>query len=134
MLTAKNAEALVKRYPRESFYLADKLPAWEMHSEADRGRIFAEQLARAQVEYFDFYLLHSVEDGNIDTYEKYDCFSWGVRMKEEGKIRHFGFSFHGSPDLLKAVLDEFEVEKAVAAADLDALLETLRGYGVIEDD
>ena len=100
------AEALVKRYPRESFYLADKLPAWEMHSEADRGRIFAEQLARAQVEYFDFYLLHSVEDGNIDTYEKYDCFSWGVRMKEEGKIRHFGFSFHGSPDLLKAVLDK----------------------------
>ena len=104
-------EALVKRYPRESFRIATKLPAWEMKEKADRDRIFSEQLERAGVEYYDFYLLHSVEDGNIDKYEELDCFRWGVEKKKEGKIRHFGFSFHGSPQLLVRLLDEHpEVE------------------------
>jgi len=99
-------EALVKRYPRDSFTLATKLPIWEVKCEDDRDRLFNEQLERAGVDFFDFYLLHSVEDGNIDNYEKYDCFSWGLKKKEEGKIRHFGFSFHGKPELLEKVLDE----------------------------
>ena len=99
-------EALVKRHPRESFYLATKLPAWELKNEADRDRIFNEQLERAGVDYFDFYLLHSIEEGNINTYESLDCFSWGLKKKEEGKIRHFGFSFHGKPELLKRVLND----------------------------
>lgn len=105
-------EALVKRYPRESFMLATKLPAWEIKQESDVERIFNEQLERAGVDYFDFYLLHSIEDGNnYDNYIKYDCFKWGVKKREEGKIKHFGFSFHGSPDLLVKILDEHpEVE------------------------
>ena len=105
-------DALVKRYPRDSFMLATKLPAWEMRSKADVQRIFDDQLKKTGVDYFDFYLLHSIEEGNnYDTYEKYDCFSWGLKMKEEGRIRHFGFSFHGSPELLKEVLDKHpEVE------------------------
>ena len=97
--------ALVDRYPRDSFMLATKLPAWEMHSEADRDRIFSEQLERAGVDYYDFYLLHSIEDGNVETYERLDCFNWGLQKKAEGKIRHFGFSFHGSPELLERLLD-----------------------------
>ncbi len=99
-------EAVVKRYPRDSFYLATKLPAWEIKGEEDRDRIFQEQLERAGVDYFDFYLLHSLEDGsNYDTYERYDCFSWGMEKKAQGKIRHFGFSYHGTPELLEEVLD-----------------------------
>ncbi len=99
-------EALVKRYPRDSFMLATKLPAWEIHKDSDVDRIFQEQLERAGVDYFDFYLLHSIEDGsNYDTYVKYDCFRWAMRMKEEGRIRHFGFSFHGSPELLEEIVD-----------------------------
>ncbi|MCR5543051.1 MAG: aldo/keto reductase [Eubacterium sp.] len=105
-------EALVKRYPRDSFMLATKLPAWEIKQESDVERIFEEQLERAGVDYFDLYLLHSIEDGsNYDTYEKYDCFNWGLKKKEEGKIRHLGFSYHGSPELLVQVLDKHpEVE------------------------
>lgn len=99
-------EALVKRYPRESFMLATKLPAWEIKQESDRDRLFEEQLKRAGVDYFDFYLLHSIEDGsNYDTYVKYDCFNWGVQKRAEGKIKHFGFSFHGSPELLTQLVD-----------------------------
>ncbi len=105
-------EALVKRYPRESFMIATKLPAWEIKKEEDIERIFAEQCERAGVDYFDFYLLHSIEEGNnYDVYEKYDCFSWGLKKKEEGRIKHFGFSFHGSPELLVKLLDDHpEVE------------------------
>ncbi len=105
-------EALVKRYPRESFMLVTKLPAWEIRQPSDIDRIFNEQLERAGVDYFDLYLLHSIEDGsNYETYEKYDCFNWGLEMKEEGKIRHLGFSYHGSPELLIEVLDKHpEVE------------------------
>ncbi len=105
-------EALVKRYPRDSFMLATKLPAWQVKCESDVDRIFNEQLERAGVDFFDFYLLHSIEDGsNYDTYVKYDCFKWGVQKKAEGKIRHFGFSFHGSPELLEEIVDSHpEVE------------------------
>ena len=98
-------EALVKRYPREQFMLATKLPAWCMSKPEDRDRIFNEQRERCGVNYVDFYLLHSIEDGNIETYERLDCFNWGLKKKAEGKIRHFGFSFHGSPACLIRVLD-----------------------------
>ncbi len=99
-------EALVKRYPRDSFMLATKLPAWEIKQPSDVDRLFNEQLSRAGVDYFDFYLLHSIEDGhNYDTYVKYDCFNWGVKKREEGKIKHLGFSFHGTPGLLKEIVD-----------------------------
>ncbi len=100
-------EAIVKRFPRESFTIATKLPAWFLHSPEDRDKVFEEQLDRCGVDYFDFYLLHSLEDGNnYDTYEKYDCFNWGIKKRDEGRIRHFGFSFHGTPELLVQVLDK----------------------------
>ena len=100
-------EALVKRYPRDSFMIATKLPAWEIKKAEDVERIFEDQLEKTGVDYFDLYLLHSVEDGsNYETYEKYDCFSWGLQKKAEGKIKHIGFSYHGSPELLIQVLDK----------------------------
>ena len=100
-------ECIVKRYPRESFMLATKLPAWQIKNADDRDRIFFEQCERAGVDYFDFYLLHSIEEGgNYDTYEKFGCFDWGMKKKSEGRIKHFGFSFHGSPALLERLLDD----------------------------
>ena len=100
-------EALVKRYSRDSFMIATKLPAWEIKKAEDVERIFEDQLEKTGVDYFDLYLLHSVEDGsNYETYEKYDCFSWGLKKKAEGKIKHIGFSYHGSPELLIQVLDK----------------------------
>lgn len=99
--------ALVERYPRDSFYLATKLPAWAMKGPEDRDRIFNEQLNRCGVDYFDFYLLHSLEDGsNYQIYADYDCFSWAMEKKNQGRIRHFGFSYHGTPELLEQVLDQ----------------------------
>lgn len=98
-------KALVERYPRDSFTLTTKLPQWMMEEGIDgRDRIFNEQLARTGAGYFDYYLLHSVEDGaNYEGYVKYDCFNWAMKKKEEGLIRHFGFSFHGTPELLDKI-------------------------------
>lgn len=100
-------EALVKRHPRESFTVATKLPAWSLNNMDDRDKVFNEQLERTGAGYFDYYLLHSLEDGNnYTTYEKLDCFNWGIKKKEEGLIKHFGFSYHGTPELLVEVLDK----------------------------
>ncbi|MCQ2533368.1 MAG: aldo/keto reductase [Clostridia bacterium] len=117
-------EAITKRFPRESFTVASKLPAWCVNSIEDRDKIFNEQLERMGLEYIDYYLLHSVEDGNNYTnYEKFDCFNWGIKKREEGKIKHFGFSYHGTPELLIEILDkhpEFEfVQIQVNYADWD---------------
>ncbi len=99
-------ETLVGRYPREDYMVATKLPAWAINSFDDRDKVFNEQLERTGLDYFDFYLLHSLEDGNnYDTYEKLDCFNWGIEKRAEGKIKHLGFSFHGTPELLEKVLD-----------------------------
>ena len=99
-------EALAKRHPRESYTVATKLPAWCMKEEADRNRIFNEQLERCGLTYFDFYLLHSIEDGgNGETYDRLNCWEWAMQKKAEGRIRHFGFSFHGSPEYLEKLLD-----------------------------
>lgn len=117
-------EAITKRFPRESFTVASKLPAWCVNSIEDCDKIFNEQLERMGLEYIDYYLLHSVEDGNNYTnYEKFDCFNWGIKKREEGKIKHFGFSYHGTPELLIEILDkhpEFEfVQIQVNYADWD---------------
>ena len=99
-------EVLAKRHPRDRYTVATKLPAWCLKEAADRDRIFNEQLERCGLDYFDFYLLHSIEEGgNGETYDRLDCFKWGLQKKAEGKIRHFGFSFHGSPEYLEKVLD-----------------------------
>jgi len=74
--------AELEKMPKLGFGLM-RLPAWEIKQESDIDRIFDEQCERAGVDYFDFYLLHSIEDGsNYEIYEKYDCFSWGLKKKE----------------------------------------------------
>lgn len=100
-------EALVRRYPRDSFVLTDKLAVWMLKSFEDRDRMLNEQLERCGVSYFDIYLLHSLEEGvNYNNAVKYDCFEWVKQKKAEGKVRHIGFSFHGSPELLDRILTE----------------------------
>lgn len=99
-------KALVERYPRDSFTIADKLPAWKLKKEEDVERIFQESLTLCGVDYFDFYLLHSIEESHYPTYEKYHCFDFINEMKKQGKIKYIGFSFHDSAEFLDKVLTE----------------------------
>ncbi len=97
------AEALAS-YPRESYFLADKLPAWCLTEEMDENVMFAEQLARCRTSYFDFYLLHAIDEGNWKRILDRDLLTFMKKLKESGRIRHMGFSFHGSPELLREVV------------------------------
>lgn len=98
--------ALVDRYERTSFTIADKLPAWKLKCQDDVERIFNESLSLCGVDYFDFYLLHSIEESHYPTYEKYHCFEFISEMKKQGKIKNIGFSFHDSAEFLDKVLTE----------------------------
>lgn len=99
-------KALVERYPRNSFTLADKLPVPFMKVKEDAKRIFDEQLNKCGVEYFDYYLLHSLNRNHYQTALKFGCFDFIKKMKEEGKIREIGFSFHDTADILDKILTE----------------------------
>ena len=100
-------EALVDRYPRDSFTLATKLHAGFFNSFEDRDKVFEGQLKKCGVEYFDYYLLHGVEESMIDKYEKFDCFRWLLDKKAKGLVRHAGFSFHDTPELLDTLLTKY---------------------------
>lgn len=99
-------QTLVEKYPRDVYTLADKLPAWKLTCQEDVERIFQESLNRTGVDYFDCYLLHSVEKSHYPTYEKYQCFDFIQEMKKQGKIKYMGFSFHDDADFLDKVLTE----------------------------
>ena len=100
-------ETVVKRHDRAAFTVTDKLPDYPLKSEADRDAIFFEQLKRTGAGYFDYYLLHAVDDKNIETFEKYHCFEWLFEKKELGLVRHCAFSFHGTPELLEKLLTRY---------------------------
>ena len=104
-------EAIVDRYPRDAYILTDKLSIWAIDENKTPDFIFEDQLRKTGVDYFDIYLLHSVETKNYQQYEELDLFNWALKKKEEGKIKHFGFSFHGTPELLDELLERHpEVE------------------------
>lgn len=100
------------RYPRESWYLADKFPGHQnVHGvkELQPEEVFEEQLKRCGVEYFDFYLLHNVNENSMNYYcnpEK-PCFDYFLEQKKKGRIRHLGFSTHAGPEALKQFVDQY---------------------------
>lgn len=100
-------ETVVKRHDRDSFTVTDKLPDYILHSEADRDAVFFEQLKRTGAEYYDYYLLHAIDDKNINTFEKFHCFEWLFEKKVQGLIKHCAFSFHGSSELLDRILGQY---------------------------
>ncbi len=99
-------KALTSRHPRETFTLATKLHDGFVHSFEDRDNIFNTQLEKTGAGYFDYYLLHGIEKGLLATYEKFQCFDWLLDKKEKGLVKHAGFSFHDTPELLDKVLTE----------------------------
>ena len=99
-------EALVDRYPRDSFTLATKLHCGFFETEEERDKVFEEQLRKTGAGYFDYYLIHDVNHGSIEKYERLKCFDFIRRKKEEGLIRHIGFSCHDHADFLDKVLND----------------------------
>ncbi len=100
-------KALVDRYPRDSYYLATKLNAFMLvRNEKGAKQEIYTSLKRTGAQYFDFYLLHGIMNNNYQKYEKYGLWDYVAKLKEEGVIRHYGFSFHAGPELLDQILTE----------------------------
>lgn len=98
------------RHPRENFYIATKFPGYDPANWGKVEEIFERQLQKLGMEYFDFYLFHNVCEMNIDAYlddEKYGIYSYLMEQKRNGRIRHLGFSCHGSMDVLKRFLNAY---------------------------
>lgn len=97
--------ALVDRYPRDSFQLATKLPAWAGAKTAEEARqMFWTSLERTGAGYFDFYLLHNVGEERTHFFDDYDIWNFLKARKDEGLIRHLGFSFHDKAAALDEIL------------------------------
>lgn len=101
-------KALVERYPRESYYLATKLNAasFACKNEEEAKQEFYTSLERLGTEYIDFYLLHALDTNNIPLYEKYHLWDYVKQLKAEGKVKHYGFSFHDQPEVLEKLLQD----------------------------
>lgn len=98
------------RYPRETFNLATKFPGYDTSNFGKHEEIFATQLEKLQTSYVDFYLIHNVCEVNIEQYlddEQYGTLSYFIKQKEEGRIKHLGFSAHGTFDTFKRFLDKY---------------------------
>ncbi len=110
---AGNSETAVgevmRRYPRDSYYLATKFPGYDLSNMGKVKEIFEKQLQKCQTEYFDFYLFHNVCEMNIDHYldPKYGILDYLLEQKKNGRIRHLGFSCHGAVPVLKRFLEAY---------------------------
>ena len=97
---------VAERYPREAYTITDKMPVWMIHNEHDYANIFKTQLERCGVEYFDYYWLHCLTKDSLGMLDRTKGWEFLSRMKEEGKARHIGFSFHDDAATLEKILKE----------------------------
>ena len=99
------SRTLVSGFPRDAYTLADKLPICFLKEEADMSRIFEEQISKCGVEYFDYYMLHDVNSSNYrQTVERLGAFEFISKLKEQGRVREIGLSFHDGAELLDTIL------------------------------
>lgn len=104
----KSAEFVGKclsKYDRSSYYIANKMPAWDLNSSADLDRIFKKQLSDLKTDYIDFYLMHAVNAENWEKFRQFGAYEFLKNKKASGIIKNLGFSFHGTPELLHELLD-----------------------------
>lgn len=94
----------LKKYPRDTYFLADKLPIWLCKSPKDMQKIFDKQLERTGIDCFDFYLLHSLDKENFEKCEQYKAYDFVKEKQAQGLIKNIGFSFHGTVDDLKKII------------------------------
>lgn len=106
-------ECLTSRYPRESYLLTNKLTGPYFEKEEDIVPFFESQLEACGVEYFDFYLMHAQNAKNFVKFKECRAYETALKLKEEGRIRHFGISFHDTPETLDMILNEYPQIEAV---------------------
>ena len=119
---------ILSKYPRDSFYLANKFPGHQILSSYDPAAMFEEQLRRCRVDHFDFYLLHNVYENSIQTYldPKWGILEYFREQKKLGRINHLGFSSHARPEFLAKFLDTWGQDMEFCLIQLNYLDWTLQ--------
>lgn len=132
----------LKRHERDSFYLASKFPGYDLSNMDKAEEIFEKQLEKCQVDHFDFYLFHNVCEMNIDAYldPSHHIHEYLMKQKENGRIRHLGFSAHGDLDTMKRFLEAYGKDMEFCQIQLNyfdwdfqdakSKVELLAGYGI----
>ena len=100
-------ECLAKRHPREDYILVNKLTTAFFKKEDEIRTFFASQLEACGVDYFDFYLMHAQNAEFFEKYKKCRAYEIAFELKEEGKVKHVGISFHDKADVLDRILTEY---------------------------
>lgn len=95
---------VLKKYPRESFKLATKLPIWNINSQQEAIEIFDSQLKRLDVEYVDFYLLHALDADKWKKVKEYHIIEMCEELRKQGKIKYLGFSFHDEFNVFEEII------------------------------
>lgn len=100
---------ILQKYPRESFYLASKFPGYDVSNFGKVEEIFERQLEKCRVKYFDFYLIHNVCEINIEKYldDSYGTRDYLAAQVKNGRIKHLGFSVHGSYEVMERFLAKY---------------------------
>lgn len=119
---------VLSQYPRESYYLADKFPGYDLANMDKVEAIFKEQLSKCGTGYFDFYLLHNIYEKNVDPYmdEKYGIMDYLLAQKAAGRIKHLGFSAHGRFDTMEKFLKVYGKDMEFCQIQLNYLDWTLQ--------
>ena len=133
---------ILSRYPRESYFLASKFPGYDLSNMDKVEEIFEAQLKKCRVDYFDFYLVHNVCEMNIDEYlnEKHGIHAYLKKQKENGRIRHLGFSAHGDIDVIKRFMAVYGKDMEFCQLQINYLdwefqnakgkVDLIKGYGI----
>lgn len=100
-------EGLTSRYPRDRYLLVNKLTSMYFHKEEEIRPFFENQLKWCGVDYFDVYLMHAQNAAEFEKYKKFHAYETALQLKEEGRIRHFGISFHDKAVVLDQILTEY---------------------------
>ena len=125
----------LKKYPRESFHYATKLPTWMINSKQAMVDIFNEQFGNCRVDYFDFYMIHGLGEDRYNLIDQHDIYNYLIEQKNAGRIKFLGFSYHGNYETFKRLFDNYKWDFAMIQYNYvdDIMLETGKFYDIMAE-
>ena len=125
----------LKKYPRDSYHFATKLPTWAVKSKEHVDELFQEQLANCRMEHFDFYMIHGLGEDRNKLIPQYEIYDYLQKQKKAGRIKFLGFSYHGNYEAFKYLLDTYEWDFAMIQYNYvdDQLLKMNDYYSLMEE-
>ena len=125
----------LKKYPRESYHFATKLPTWMIDSRQTMVDIFEQQLVNCRMDYFDFYMMHGLGEDRYDLVDQHGIYDYLLEQKKAGRIRFLGFSYHGNIETFKRLFENYKWDFAMIQYNYvdDIMLGTGEFYDIMAE-